>query len=310
MYYINKLYAILRYIINKIVKNFTLISTYKKSYEFLTKISDIYNLKPVSGHLREVQLKSLEFAKYITNILENNGITPIIGYGSLLGAVRHKGFIPWDDDMDFDLIRSDYEKLIQLAKEKYIYVKRAGNRYWSVSKRLKFEDDLLKKYPNQLIFIHTSSMLQIYMGTSFKDFHICDFFSLDFYSDDYAYKSHLQYIKNIKKKFLEINNFNKEIRFLENEIQNNKNINVSGSNLLYGIDSDPTYAGALKYGEWLKKDDLYPLQKVKFEDAEFWAPNHPEKFLEHRYGNWQKFPSVIEEPRHLKWIDAYNKRKQ
>lgn len=63
------------------------------------------------------------FAKVLCvfdDFCQNNNLTYFIGYGTLLGAVRHKGFIPWDDDIDLMMPRSDYYRMLDLAKENKI----------------------------------------------------------------------------------------------------------------------------------------------------------------------------------------------
>lgn len=61
-------------------------------------------------NVRDVQGKILEVMKYIDNLCRINGITYFIMGGTALGAVRHGGFIPWDDDLDIFMTPSEYEK--------------------------------------------------------------------------------------------------------------------------------------------------------------------------------------------------------
>lgn len=60
----------------------------------------------------------LIIAREIKRICDENNIKYFIIAGTLLGAVRHKGFIPWDDDMDIGMLREDYERFIHLAEKK------------------------------------------------------------------------------------------------------------------------------------------------------------------------------------------------
>ena len=59
--------------------------------------------------LRKVQLFDLQILKDVVRVCDNN-IKYMISSGTLLGAVRHGGFIPWDDDIDVDMPLSDYKK--------------------------------------------------------------------------------------------------------------------------------------------------------------------------------------------------------
>ena len=63
--------------------------------------------------LREHQIIALDILKYFNQICLSHGIKYSLGGGTLIGAVRHQGFIPWDDDVDVYMCRDEYEKFVQ-----------------------------------------------------------------------------------------------------------------------------------------------------------------------------------------------------
>lgn len=66
--------------------------------------------------LRKLQLTELGLAKKYTDFCDSHNLRYFMIGGTFLGAVRHKGFVPWDDDMDFGMYREDYERFLQLCK--------------------------------------------------------------------------------------------------------------------------------------------------------------------------------------------------
>jgi len=88
----------------------------------------------------DVQLEKLhriqiEILNEIVSICEANNIQYFLSYGTLLGAVRHKGFIPWDDDLDISMPRNDYERFLRLCgkelSDSYILdCSQTNDRYW------------------------------------------------------------------------------------------------------------------------------------------------------------------------------------
>ena len=105
------------------------------------------NIKEIN--LEKIKKSEIDILKYIEKICKENNIKYSLMDGSLLGAVRHNGFIPWDDDIDIMLLREDYDKL-----KKVILNDSNNSRYLYMSNDL--YDDYLYPYA-KLIDTETSA---------------------------------------------------------------------------------------------------------------------------------------------------------
>lgn len=77
--------------------------------------AEVMKLRQIS--LEELRRTEIEILDVVTKFCDEHDIKYCIAYGTLLGAIRHKGFIPWDDDIDLVMLRPDYDRFLKLFNE-------------------------------------------------------------------------------------------------------------------------------------------------------------------------------------------------
>lgn len=127
-----------------------------------------------AGELREMQIVQLEMLVEIDKICTKHNIKYCLGYGTLLGAVRHKGFIPWDDDIDILILRPEYEKLIKICKteldEKFFFQEtRTDLHYrWGYSKLRRNGTEYIRSGQEHMHY-HTGISIDIFVMDNVSD---------------------------------------------------------------------------------------------------------------------------------------------
>lgn len=104
--------------------------------------------EPEPAALRQLQLLELQILKEVDRICREHDFTYYLGEGTLLGAIRHQGFIPWDDDIDILMPRDDYERFLRVApnvigKDFEVQHWTLTPRYWSAFAKVRLLDNSL-----------------------------------------------------------------------------------------------------------------------------------------------------------------------
>lgn len=116
--------------------------------KYMKKVINPYGLPKAEGYLRKEQVRNTKYAKRVLEDISSLKLDLFIIGGTLIGAERQGGFIPWDDDIDFALLRKDYNRLLDFAKANWHMTTRRGDG------RVKYRQltELMRQYPDEYIF--------------------------------------------------------------------------------------------------------------------------------------------------------------
>lgn len=258
----------------------------------------------VTAAMKQVWFVELDLMQKLLDVCRNNDIKIFASGGTMLGAVRHHGFIPWDDDIDMMMFREDYDKLCDIAadefKEPYFF-------------QTAYSDESCLRGHAQLRNSSTTGMLEYESyRVKFNQGIFIDIFPLDsVISDEGKFKRQARKAKLLKKYFMSLNYYLNYNDFLKEYTGSEriKKILSKVCNRFYSYNKAyEKYESVCKQYNYLQtemistlsfvfdckqhfkyREDYRDLIDVDFEFLKIPIGKNYVHALDKRYGNWRKF---------------------
>jgi lipopolysaccharide cholinephosphotransferase len=255
--------------------------------------------------LRKLQLIQLEMLDVFAALCEKHNLAYFLDGGTCLGAVRHKGFIPWDDDIDIGMPRKDYEKLIRLCKKDqpsgyFLQEARTYKKYFLVFAKLrkdntlKIDSDPHPYYPEEHrginidIFPYDESspneMVKKIQNFLLEKIRFILHFKRGYRTEKISFLHYL--IKLALASVLPNKLLHTAARFL-------MTFKTGKSGLITAWDCTYSYQK-----QTFPVDVIFPLVKLKFEGKQYYVPGNWDAYLRNLYGDYMQLPPENERKTH------------
>ena len=248
-------------------------------YKMLDLIFSSCDIK-ATGVMREIQLLLLELLRLFDNICAKHDIDYWLDYGTLLGATRHGGFVPWDDDLDIGMLREDYDKFIRVFPEEINNIPEIKDNI-IISK-------LTRPHEN---FPEDANVLDILNEGTFILFFQCaykrPYIHFDVFPKDYIEDEGLTEKRNEVQQKLQVElrdkiasgqwTFDEGLEIQSKKMKFTKTKTNQLSDAIDGLHNNIC-------NRIYPADYIFPLDKIEFEGYEFKSPNNVEDYLPLIYG--------------------------
>ncbi|MBR3362388.1 MAG: LicD family protein [Bacilli bacterium] len=263
-------------------------------------------------NLRELQLCELDILKEVVKICNRHNLTYYMMGGTFLGAIRHKGFIPWDDDVDISLNREEYDKLLEILpkelpnnykidnfltnKDSLIYATRVENSLIKVKdnsasiKKIRnawIDIFPLDGMPNNTIIRKLHEFRLLYLRLKFKYSTFSETVTQN-KKDRSIHEKILVTIGNYTK-IEKILDKNKCLKDLDKAL---RKYEYKNSNYVVN------FMGAYKFKEMFKKAIYEKYKLYDFENTKLNAPENYNFVLTQMYGNYMQIPQKDMQNKH------------
>ena len=242
--------------------------------------------------LRQTQLIMLRLLKIFDKICQDNNLRYWIDGGTLLGAVRHKGFIPWDDDVDVTMPLEDYQRFCNLPESAFpedVFLQTENTDKDYICPWIKLRD--------RFSFIEEAGGPYPYSQAAFLDIFPAVLVTEAQHKSRNWYAFLPPYNEKPEKIVKHLSLKSKIRILLTGTLQRlfmlyikipfvKKHLTEKYSNGKKAWE----YLPPIRWPNRFEQEDIFPLTKIHFEDYDFSGPANPHNFLTNYYGDYMKLP--------------------